>query len=136
MQVLAVGTEEMLKRKCVDCRTRTGGFCEYCYAKDRLPEETWADYQATPLCSDCEEKRKMCHFCRDGKGGGKPGRPDGKGGGKPCIVERHFFPIRGKGSGTPSGQATATQGGNQTETQTTSENTGVKVRVPRVFEVW
>ena len=82
--------------------------------------ERWAHNQATPLCSDCDNTYHMCKFCRAdsasaGKGGGKPGRPDGKGGGKPCVIERRFATIRGKGSGTPSGQATATQGGNQTE---------------------
>ena len=69
LQVLAVGDEKMLCRPCVDCGTRTGRFCDghgegECYAANRLPDEEWADGQLTPLCRKCEDKWRMCHWCR------------------------------------------------------------------------
>ena len=65
VEVLAFGSEEMLCRPCVDCGTKTGRFCDFCTAKERLPEETWAsDQQGTPLCSKCEGAHGMCWFCR------------------------------------------------------------------------
>ena len=69
MQVLAVGTEELLRRPCVDCGRRTGRYCDgnedgECFAADRLPDEEWADRQLTPLCSECDNKHDMCHWCR------------------------------------------------------------------------
>ena len=82
MEVLAFGTEKMLNRPCVDYGTRTGRFCDYCRAKDRLPMERWAHNQATPLCSVCDNKYDTCRFCRAD------------------VI-----------AGTPSGQAQATQGG-------------------------
>ena len=64
MTVLAVGDAEMLTRPCVDCGLVTGRFCDYCYAKDRVPSEEWAEGQLTPLCSTCDWKFGMCHFCK------------------------------------------------------------------------
>ena len=69
LQVLAVGDEKMLCRPCVDCGTRTGRFCDghgkgECYAANRLPDQEWADGQLTPLCRKCEDKWRMCHWCR------------------------------------------------------------------------
>ena len=39
VQVLAVGSEEMLCRPCVDCGTKTGNFCDHCYGADDVPSE-------------------------------------------------------------------------------------------------
>ena len=64
MQILAVGDPSMLCRPCVDCGVKTGRFCDYCYAADRVPSEEWADGQMTPLCSRCDNFHDMCHFCR------------------------------------------------------------------------
>ena len=64
MHVLAVGTTEMFARPCVDCGLITGCYCDYRLAKDRVEGEEWADGQATPLCSDCDRRFHMCHFCR------------------------------------------------------------------------
>ena len=64
MHVMAVGTVEMFTRPCVDCGQITGCYCDYCLAKDRVKDEEWADGQATPLCSDCDRRFDMCHFCR------------------------------------------------------------------------
>ena len=67
----------MLHRPCVDCGRRTGNFCETmqqkghslwqgysCFAAERLPNETWALNQRTPLCTTCEAAMGACHFCR------------------------------------------------------------------------
>ena len=64
LQVLAVGSEDMLCRPCVDCGTKTGNFCDHCYGADRVPSEQWAEGQHTPLCTTCDEASGMCHFCR------------------------------------------------------------------------
>ena len=64
MQVYAWGDEDMLLRHCVDCGLRTGCYCDYCYAADRDPTQEWADGQLTPLCSKCDRKHDMCHYCR------------------------------------------------------------------------
>jgi len=64
LQVLAAGTMELLCRPCVDCRRVTGRFCDYCFAADRMPEQTWADNQLTPFCSQCEETHVRCKYCR------------------------------------------------------------------------
>ena len=64
MQVFCFGSQEMLVRPCVDCGQWTGGFCEWCYAKDHAPDEEWAEGQRTPLCSECDNQNKACHFCR------------------------------------------------------------------------
>ena len=63
LEELAFGTEEELKRPCVDCGQITGGFCDYCVAKDRLPSERWCGNQHTPLCPTCDQMRDKCHFC-------------------------------------------------------------------------
>ena len=64
LEVLAMGTPEMLCRPCVDCGRWTGRFCDYCFAKDRIPSEQWADNHYAPLCSHCESKWDACRFCR------------------------------------------------------------------------
>ena len=65
MHILASGHSGMLFRACVDCGLITGCFCEYCLAAQRMPEETWAPNQCTPLCTKCEAKNHgICHFCR------------------------------------------------------------------------
>ena len=64
MEVLAFGTPEMLTRPCVDCGKITGSFCDYCRAADRMPTQTWAQNQATPLCMTCDRKYDKCRFCR------------------------------------------------------------------------
>ena len=72
VEVLAVGDEKMLCRPCVDCGLRTGRFCDFCLAADRMPSEVWAEGQLTPLCGACEAKpwgpdgssEGCCHFCR------------------------------------------------------------------------
>ena len=69
--------EQSLSRPCVDCGLCTGNFCEtllqqgkerwqggVCYAENRVPTERWAPEQRTPLCTHCERKWGVCHFCR------------------------------------------------------------------------
>ena len=67
MDVLAMGSVEMLTRPCVDCAQWTGRFCDYCRAADRIPTEEWAPNQLTPLCSACDWQHERCHFCRGQK---------------------------------------------------------------------
>ena len=64
MRVYAVGTTQELFRPCVDCGLYTGKYCEYCLASERIPRETWAKGQRTPLCSTCDREHDCCHFCR------------------------------------------------------------------------
>ena len=73
----AADDSQQLTRPCVDCGRITCNFCDGiptkksgiigfadCFAADRCPREQWASGQRTPLCSQCEEKNAMCHFCR------------------------------------------------------------------------
>ena len=64
MEILAVGSEAMLCRPCVDCGVKTGRYCDFCLAADRIPSEEWAEGQLTPLCSRCDNTHDKCHFCR------------------------------------------------------------------------
>ena len=69
LQALAVGTQAELCRACVDCGLYTGCYCDgndwgECFAADRLPREHWANNQRTPLCTACDRRFGMCHFCR------------------------------------------------------------------------
>ena len=65
VEVLCFAPRDVLCRPCVDCGRRTGRFCDYCYAADRIPSEKWGDGQHTPLCSDCDIPwPHMCHYCR------------------------------------------------------------------------
>ena len=64
MEVFALGDPTMLCRPCVDCGLYTGRFCDYCYDADRIPNDEWARGQLTPLCSRCDNRYDMCHFCR------------------------------------------------------------------------
>ena len=69
LEALAVGTQEELCRPCVDCGLYTGCYCDGndwgdCFAADRLPQEHWANNQRTPLCTACDRRFGMCHFCR------------------------------------------------------------------------
>ena len=69
LEALAVGTQEELCRPCVDCGLYTGCYCDGndwgdCFAADRLPRERWANNQRTPLCTACDRRFGMCHFCR------------------------------------------------------------------------
>ena len=64
LQVSAVGDSKMMHRPCVDCGLVTGCFCDYCFAQDRDPTGEYAEGQHTPLCTDCDRKFDMCHFCR------------------------------------------------------------------------
>ena len=65
MEILAGGDAEVLCRPCVDCGVRTGSFCDFCEAADRIPSEEWAEGQMTPLCTICDGIHDECHFCRD-----------------------------------------------------------------------
>jgi len=65
MQIVAFGTPEELTRPCVDCGNATTNFCEYCFAADRMPNQVWAQNQATPLCMTCDKKHDKCRFCRE-----------------------------------------------------------------------
>ena len=65
MEVLATGDAEVLCRPCVDCGVRTGSYCDWCEAVDRMPSEQWAHGQMTPLCTRCDSIHDECHFCRD-----------------------------------------------------------------------
>ena len=67
LEVTAMGSSDMLIRPCVDCGLMTGRFCDYCRARERLPKEEWAPGQMTPLCSDCDNRERRCHFCRKQK---------------------------------------------------------------------
>ena len=64
VEVLAWGDAETLCRPCVDCGQTTGCFCDYCQAANRIPSETWAEGQLTPLCHSCDKRHGSCHFCR------------------------------------------------------------------------
>ena len=68
LQALAFGTQDQFCRPCVDCGLITGCFCdgdgEECYAAVRMPQEDWAPNQLTPLCTACDRRFDMCHFCR------------------------------------------------------------------------
>ena len=55
---------ELLTRPCVDCGLTTGSFCDFCFAKDRMPEDVWAEGQRTPFCTRCDGAHEMCHYCR------------------------------------------------------------------------
>ena len=59
-----VADPEVLFRPCVDCGWRTGCFCDYCKAAQRLSNEEWAVGQNTPLCTDCDRLEGVCHYCR------------------------------------------------------------------------
>ena len=50
---------------CVDCGRRTGNYCDFCLAKDRIPDAAWGEQQRTPLCTDCDRQHDQCHFCRN-----------------------------------------------------------------------
>ena len=54
----------ILFRPCVDCGKMTGIFCDFCLAQDRDPKGKYAPGQHTPLCSKCDRKFDMCHYCR------------------------------------------------------------------------
>ena len=59
------GTQEELRRSCVDCGMLTGAFCDLeCLARARIPSEQWLRDQLTPHCSACDAKYGSCHFCR------------------------------------------------------------------------
>ena len=67
MEVIAVpreGQEALLMRPCIDCGRRTGSFCDWCLAADRLPDEEWVTGQHTPLCTVCDRQHDRCHRCR------------------------------------------------------------------------
>ena len=64
LQAHACGSLELFLRPCVDCGLKTGRYCDFCLAKDRMPEEQWAEGQHTPLCSRCDNAHDMCHYCR------------------------------------------------------------------------
>ena len=63
----------MLCRPCVDCGRYTGCYCDGdelgisgrpCLASDRVPGEAWAVNQRTTLCTNCDRRHGLCHFCR------------------------------------------------------------------------
>ena len=70
LQAVAYGTYEYLSRPCVDCGLYAGCFCDglldqgMCLASDRVPSEAWARGQSTPLCSQCDRRMGIRHFCR------------------------------------------------------------------------
>ena len=73
MEVHAEGATALLYRPCVECGLSTGNYCDDlevsfrgppCLAKERVPKETWAPGQRTPLCSVCERKYVSCRYCR------------------------------------------------------------------------
>ena len=70
-EILAMGTEELFNRPCVDCGRVTEGFCDYCYAAHRIPTEKLPQGQMTPLCSECDTRFHCCRFCR-GVAGPRP----------------------------------------------------------------
>ena len=65
MTTIAVGDIETLYRPCVDCGRKTGSYCDFCKAKDRVPSEKWAERQQTPFCTACDYKYDACHFCKE-----------------------------------------------------------------------
>ena len=64
MDTFGFGDEDMLLRPCVDCGLITGSFSDFCLAEQRCPTEVWSKNQMTPLCTKCDRKHHMCHFCR------------------------------------------------------------------------
>ena len=59
----------MANRPRLGCGLYTGCYCDGndwgdCFAADRLPRERWANNQRTPLCTACDRRFGMCHFCR------------------------------------------------------------------------
>ena len=85
LEVIAVaeeGEKMVLWRPCVDCGLRTGCFCDICLGVERLPHERWLANQHTPLCSRCDRRWDMCHFCRGLEWTTPPARgpvtPDGR----------------------------------------------------------
>ncbi|MDA8583789.1 hypothetical protein N9L68_06130 [bacterium] len=64
LQIMAMGEPEMLLRHCIDCGMKTGNYCDGCLAKDRFPDDDWAEGQMTPLCTRCDQKFGRCHRCR------------------------------------------------------------------------
>ena len=64
LEVIALGHPKLLDRPCVDCGKKTGSFCDYCRAADRVPDELWADSRRMPLCTRCERRELACHYCR------------------------------------------------------------------------
>ena len=68
--MLAWGEPQMLCRPCVDCGLLTGRFCDgddicECFAENWMPDLDWAPGQNTPFCRKCEDRKEVCHFCRD-----------------------------------------------------------------------
>ena len=49
---------------CVDCGLWTGCWCDYCYARERMPNSRWEPRQHTPLCTGCDALHGACHYCR------------------------------------------------------------------------
>ena len=40
---------QVFTRPCVDCGMRTGSYCDFCFAQDRIPDEPWnSPIQGTP----------------------------------------------------------------------------------------
>ena len=66
LEVMALGYPKLLYRPCVGCGKKTGSFCDYCRAADRMLDELWADNQRTPLCTRCERREFACRYCRWG----------------------------------------------------------------------
>ena len=65
MEVMAHSEDaDILIRPCVDCGKVTGCFCDYCFARNRVPRERWVKGQMTPLCISCDANHGCCHYCR------------------------------------------------------------------------
>ena len=108
MEFICSGDEETLLRPCVDCGLVTGRFCDHCEAADRLPGERWAAGQMTPLCSCCDIKYGMCHFCRGQDWVSPPptGVPRGR-----DMEQPDALYAQGRGKGRGKGRGSASSGG-------------------------
>ncbi len=70
-EFVVFGSADELCRPCVECGLKTGNYCDgtaenlgMCLAAMRVPSESWASGQRTPLCTRCEDRVELCRFCR------------------------------------------------------------------------
>ena len=71
------GPGNILLRACVDCGLRTGSFCDFCLAQDRMPGEVWAPGQPTPSAHTATTNSVPATFVGEYIGPSRPsGEPD------------------------------------------------------------
>ena len=73
----ARGPGNILLRACVDCGLRTGSFCDFCLAQDRVPGEVWAPGQPPPSAPTATTDSAPATFVGEYIGPSRPsGEPD------------------------------------------------------------